>query len=468
MQFGGGNFLRAFADWMIDRMNKHGDFNAGVTVIKPTAGKTANLLNKQNGLYTVFLNGIKNGEVVSDYFLIDCIREEINPYTDYNKFMETAAIPDYRFIISNTTEAGITYDPESKLTDTPQKSFPGKLTAWLYKRFQNFNGDPEKGVIVLPCELIPENGSTLKNIILQHASDWELDKDFTDWIEIGSVFCNTLVDRIVPGFPTDKTEKITSDLGYRDNLTVEAEQYHFWAIEGPEKVQEAFPADQYGLNVIFTKDLAAYQTRKVRILNGAHTAMVPVGILSGLETVQETIENADTGRFVREAVFKEICPALDLPEKELTEFANDTIDRFRNPHLKHLLMSIALNSISKYKTRILPSLIGYARKTGTIPRRLSFSLAALIVFYSGKYNGRKIALKDDPEVLAFFQRKWKQTGLSFESIEKLVLSILEHKAFWGVDLTAIKGLPEKISCDIQNIRTKGIRQSLKDLNRSEK
>ena len=354
LQFGEGNFLRAFANWMIHEMNKKAGFDAGVVAVQPIDQGLIKMLNDQDGLYTIYLNGIKNGEAISEHEIIDCIQRGINPYTNYDDYLANAENSDLRFVISNTTEAGIAYNPEDKLDDAPQKSYPGKLTALLFKRFQTFNAS-DKGLIIIPCELIDRNGDNLKRIVLQYAADWNLGEEFVDWIEHDNIFCNTLVDRIVPGYPRDKMDAITAELGYKDNLVVEGEQFHLWVIEAPATVKEEFPSEACGLNVVFTNNMEPYRTRKVRILNGAHTTLVPVGYLYGIEKVRESLEDEVVGTFLKDAIFNEICPTLDLPEAELNQFANDVLDRFRNPYLEHALMSISLNSVSKFKTRVLPS-----------------------------------------------------------------------------------------------------------------
>ena len=359
---------------MIHEMNKKAGFDAGVVAVQPIDQGLINMLNDQDGLYTIYLNGIKNGEAISEHEIIDCIQRGINPYTNYDDYLANAENSDLRFVISNTTEAGIAYNPEDKLDDAPQKSYPGKLTALLFKRFEAFKGASDKGLIIIPCELIDRNGDNLKRIVLKYASDWNLGEEFIDWIEHDNIFCNTLVDRIVTGYPRDKMDAITAELGYKDNLVVEGEQFHLWVIEAPETVKEEFPSEACGLNVVFTNNMEPYRTRKVRILNGAHTTLVPVGYLYGIEKVRESLEDDVVGTYLKEAIFNEICPTLDLPEAELNQFANDVLDRFRNPYLEHALMSISLNSISKFKTRVLPSVIEF------IKRKRSASRASVIFF----------------------------------------------------------------------------------------
>ncbi len=456
VQFGEGNFLRAFANWMIHEMNKKAGFDAGVVAVQPINQGLIKMLNDQDGLYTLYLNGIKNGEAISEHEIIDCIQRGINPYENPSDYIAIGENPDLRFVISNTTEAGIAYNTNDKLDDAPQSSFPGKLTALLYKRFQTFGGASDKGLIIIPCELIDRNGDNLKRIILQYADDWNLGNEFVEWINDDNIFCNTLVDRIVPGYPRDKMDKITEELGYKDNLVVEGEQFHLWVIEGPEAVKEEIPAEACGLNIVFTDNMEPYRTRKVRILNGAHTSLVPVGYLYGIDKVRESLEDEVVGSFLKDAIFEEICPTLDLPEAELNQFANDVLDRFRNPYLEHALISISLNSTSKYKTRVLPSVLEYIKRKGELPERLLFSLAALIAFYKGDRNGEVISLKDDQSALDFFETQWA-TG----NISTVAEATLKNVSFWGEDLTKYEGFLDAVTKNLENIVNNGMQEALK-------
>ena len=457
LQFGEGNFLRAFANWMIHEMNQKASFDSGVVVVQPIDGGLVSVLNDQDGLYTLYLNGIKNGKVTSEHQIIDCIQRGIDPYTDYNGYLANAENPNLRFILSNTTEAGISYNPDDQLGHAPQSSFPGKLTALLFKRYQIFDGDPEKGLIVIPCELIDRNGDNLKRIIITYANQWDLGQEFKTWIEDHCIFCNTLVDRIVPGYPKDKMDTITEELGYEDKLVVEGEQFHLWVIEGPEFLKEMIPAKESGLNIVFTDNMQPYRTRKVRILNGAHTSLVPVAYLYGIDYVRESLEDPVVGKFLQETIFDCICPTLDLPEDELMQFANDVLDRFRNPYLQHALISISLNSVSKFKTRVLPSLLEYIKRKNKLPGHLLFSLAALIAFYKGDRNGVAIPLKDDSKVLAFFTDQWAS-----DNLEQIVKSTLSKKEFWGLDLTQINDLEARVLLYLQNIVIHGMKKALDD------
>lgn len=455
IQFGEGNFLRAFADWMIHEMNSKASFDSGVVVVQPLNSGLVDVLNEQDGLYTLYLNGIVNGKAVSNHQLIDSIQRGINPYTNYGDYLVTAQNPNLRFVISNTTEAGIAYVAGDKLDDAPQKSFPGKLTALLYKRFQCFNGAANKGLIIIPCELIDRNGDNLKGIVLRYATDWGLGEGFKSWIEETNIFCNTLVDRIVPGYPKDKMGAITQEIGYKDQLVVEAEQFHLWVIEAPKSVGEEFPAEVSGLNIVFTDNMEPYRTRKVRILNGAHTTLVPVAYLYGIDRVREAIEDKLVGNFLKDALFNNICPTLDLPGEELIKFSSDVLDRFKNPYLEHELMSISLNSVSKFNTRVLPSVIEYIRRKNEFPHYLLFALSALIAFYKGERNGHDIVLNDDLSVLEFFKKTWRDN-----SPKDVAAKVLSNTDFWGTDLTMIEGLEKEVTEYLDSILKNGMKAAL--------
>jgi tagaturonate reductase len=372
---------------------------------------------------------MQDGEIFSEERLITCVSHVTNPYNDFERFLKCAENSDLKFIVSNTTEAGIYFDETDQDPTKLAESFPGKLTQFLYRRFKFFKGDDEKGLIFLPCELIEKNGDSLRKSMISYCDLWKLPSDFKDWIMVRNIFCNTLVDRIVPGFPKETIYEIQQTLGYEDNLVVQAEPFHLWVIEGPKIVEQLLPTQQAGLQVKFTDDLTPYRTRKVRILNGAHTTLVAVAYLAGLRLVKEAVHDDSIGAYIRNCIFKEIIPTLELPEDELIQFANDVIERFQNPFIKHELISIALNSISKFKVRVLPSILEYKKRTGQVPEGLLYSLAALIRFYKGDWQGQSIPLNDSPEVLEFFREAWKETDL-----EVIVRNVLSNESFWGQDL----------------------------------
>lgn len=459
LQFGEGNFLRAFVDWQIDELNNKTDFNGQVVVVQPRGqGKMARV-NKQDGLFTLLLQGLKDGKAVEERQVVNAISHGIELVEDYDSYLQLAHEPSLRFVVSNTTEAGIVFDETDRLLDCPAKSFPAKLTAFLYERFLAFNSAANKGLVILPCELIEKNGEQLKMHVLNYAKHWQLSSDFSEWIETANTFCNTLVDRIVPGQPANATE-VTQQLGYKDELLVAAEHYYFWAIEGPASLKEELPFTEAGLQTIFVDDLAPYRTRKVRILNGAHTAMTPVGYLYGLQTVSETIEHDVVGAFIKEMIFDEIVPVIEGNRAEIEAFADDVLARFKNPYIEHYLMSIAMNSISKFKTRNVPTLLTYYERNGTVPNKLAFSLAALFIFYRGQYEQETIALADDAAILACFNKEWACYTRTRESAQTLVTNLLRDELLWGVDLTQLEGLVSQVSDRLYDIERNGIKQAL--------
>lgn len=435
LQFGTGNFLRGFVDWVIDILNEKTDFHGDVQIVQPHGRLPAAELQAQEGLFHVITRGLQNAEVVETERLITSVRPAINPYLEYDQFLALADNPELRFMVSNTTEAGIFFDPQDSRGENVPVSFPGKLTALLHRRFVFFDGDPSKGLIHLPCELIEQNGQKLKQTILQYSELWSLGDEFEDWIIRHHSFCNTLVDRIVPGFPQENTEAIQQKIGFKDDLMVTAEPFHLWVIEGPESLEKELPVSRTGLDIHFVKDLSPYRTRKVRILNGAHTAMVPLAYLKGLRTVREAVEDSFIGEFLSKAIYNEIIPTLDLSKEELEKFAQDVIERFKNPFIKHQLKDIALNSISKFQVRVLPSLIEYYRQNKELPENLVMSFAALMVFYRGRYNGEELPVRDTEEVLAFFQQAWQN-----DDIETFIATVLSNTSLWNNDLSEIKGL----------------------------
>ena len=440
LQFGEGNFLRAFADWIFDQLNEHTEFNGDVQIVQPIAKGMGDLINEQEGLYHVVLKGLRDGKPVEEIRLIRSVRGVINPYEDFEAYLRTAENPDLRIVLSNTTEAGIVFNPEDTNPETLPASFPGKLAIWLYRRFTFFNSAPGKAITIIPCELIDRNGGKLREVIIQYIQLWKLPEAFLNWIEQHTTFCNTLVDRIVPGFPKENIDEIRKAIGFEDNLVVTAEPFHLWVIEGPDSVMDLLPTEKAGLEVLFVKDQAPYRTRKVRILNGAHTSIVPVAYLHGLRTVRDSVEDSFSGAFLKEAIHQEIVPTLDLPESELSQFAYSVIERFRNPFIRHELKSIALNSISKYKVRVLPSLLEYVGRFGKLPERLVFSLACLIRFYRGEWRGESLPVNDDDDILKFFQNLWS-TG----DTRKVSTRTLSNTAFWDHDLTAVPGLSDLVT-----------------------
>ena len=443
VQFGEGNFLRGFVDWMVDILNEETDFNGAIDIVQPRTPGGGEKVNIQEGLYHTWLVGLQNGQEINETRLITSVNRLVDPFIDYQAFLALAHNIDLRFIASNTTEAGIEFDPNDTDYTILPKTFPGKLTVLLFERFVKFDGAPSKGCIILPVELIDKNGDTLKETVINYIALWDLPVDFLDWIERHNYFCNTLVDRIVPGYPKEDEESIQARLGYCDELIVKGEPFHLWVIEAPDFVKKELPFSDLVLNVKFVNDLTPYRIRKVMILNGAHTAMVAYGYLNGCRTVKECLEKEPVASFVRNIIFEEIIPTLDLPNEELNSFANDVLERFQNPYIRHELLSIALNSIPKFKVRVLPSLLEYCKRKKKLPKNLVKAFAALIVFYKGEYGAQQIALKDDGYNIKFMADIWECGDLG-----KLVSEVLSNKKIWNQDLTAIPGLERELMVNI--------------------
>ncbi|MGJ3237130.1 MAG: tagaturonate reductase [Anaerolineae bacterium] len=460
VQFGAGNFIRAFVDWMIQRLNEETDFSSSVVVVKVTPNSKYDDLDAQDGLFYVHTEGIKNGEFITQTQRIDCISRTVYPYYNFDAYRALARQPQIRFLVSNTTEAGISYNANDQFADTPASSFPAKLTQFLYERYRHFEGASHKGCIILPTELVVDNGTQLRHMVLAYAKQWQLDSEFTDWITQHNHFYNTLVDRIVSGYPADKHDEILQKVGYNDDLLVMGEHYHSWVIEAPQSILTALPFDQSQLNVKIVDDVDPYRRIKVRILNGLHTTMVPIGYLMGLETVQESIEHPLLGQFLRDEATQEIIPSLDMPEDELRQFASDVFDRFRNPSVHHRLLSIAVNTSTKVKTRILPTIRTYHHQYNQLPQRAVLAMAAFIRFYKGEWQGDPIPLVDDENVIAWFKQQWQ----TCESHAVLVQRVLENTDLWDSDLSEITGLHAQLEAYLTQIDTSGIENILENLN----
>lgn len=458
MQFGEGNFLRAFVDWIIQRLNDDGAINAGVAVVQPMPFGRVKELKEQDGLYTLRLEGIDNGEEVKKSRVIDVIGDLINPFEEYERYLAYGESEDLQVIISNTTEAGIAVDPtDTNLTECP-KSFPGKLLALLKRRYDHFNGALDKGLAIVPCELIDNNGDELYRCLTELARINKMDEKFIEWLQKANHFTSTLVDRIVPGYPRNEIEEIKKETGYIDNNIVKGEIFHLWVLKKEPFVQKVLPADKTGLNVIFADSIKPYKQRKVKILNGSHTAMVPVAYLCGIDTVGEAVNDKTIGKFVRDFVFEEVNPTIDLPQAEMVAFANSVIERYKNPFIRHELMSIALNSTTKFRTRLLPTLEDYIRITGKLPQRLLFAFAALIEFHKGVRGNEKIALNDAPELLAHWAKLWAEFDGDYTALAKKALGWTEA---WEVDMNTLHpDLTATVAKYLQAIDTKGMKAAV--------
>lgn len=465
LQFGEGNFLRAFVDHFIDEMNEKAGFNGKVVLVQPRGGhpEITERFQAQDGLYTLILRGRENGRPAARTRVISCVSRCLDPKRDWAALLACAENADLRFIISNTTEAGIVYDPSCRLTDAPPASFPAKLTAFLHRRWRL--GLP--GFWILPCELNDHNGELLRDCILRYADQWALGGEFLSWLERENHICSTLVDRIVTGCPRGEAETIWNTLGYRDELLDTGEVFGAWVIEAPESLGAELPFEKAGLPIRLVKDHAPYKQRKVRILNGAHTSMVLAAYLAGQDIVRDCMEDGTIRRFLERTVHQEIIPTLDLPERELTEFAAAVTERFNNPYIDHALLSIALNSTAKWRARVLPSLTEYVRRRGALPACITFSFAAYLAFYRGGTErgegcliGRRgedtYEIRDDPWVLDFYNDHRNDDAPS------LVRAVISSERMWGGELAALKGFAAAVTADLERIDAVGMRQAMEE------
>ncbi|MGC3947249.1 MAG: tagaturonate reductase [Chryseolinea sp.] len=445
LQFGDGNFLRGFADWMIDILNENAAFKGSIATVAPLRRGRPSVSDPQEGRYHVVLRGLSNGERVDDVRLITCLDYYVNPYDEYDKFIEVADVPSLQLIISNTTEAGITFLADDINKDEAPDSFPAKVTQLLYRRFVTFDGDVSKGLTFLPCELIESNGDALRKIVLQYAQHWSLDSDFSNWVNTACTFTNTLVDRIVTGYPGDYAQEIAKRTAYHDERIVAAEPYHLWVIEAKEDINRVFPVAGSGLNVKFVSDLTPYRTSKVRILNGAHTAMTLVGYLRGLRTVREAVEDGWMSQFLERLIRDEVIPTIPLPESEVVQYAGAVFERFHNPEIRHELKSIALNSVSKFRARLLPTLLDQYNNTQKLPPHLIYAFASLIVFYRGHWKGESLPVSDSPEAITAFRACWHLPD------RPDVVGLLSNTSLWGTDLNTINNLSTQLSAEVSGI-----------------
>ena len=470
IQFGEGNFLRCFVDWIIYKMNRKTDFNSSVVVVQPIERGMVDWLNGQDCLYHVNLQGRLNGEVVNKLTRIDCISRALNPYTQNQAFMALADQPEIRFVISNTTEAGIAFDDSCQLTDAPASSYPGKLTQLLYRRYQTFNGAPDKGLIIMPCELIFLNGHHLKECIYKYIELWKDGfgadyEGFKKWFTDCCYVCATLVDRIVPGFPRKEIKEIQEKIMYADNLVVQGEAFHLWVIEKPENMsiealKAEFPAEKAGLNVLIAESEKPYHERKVTLLNGPHTVLSPVAFLSGINIVRDACNDPMVGKYIHKVQFDELMQTLNLPMDELQKFASDVLERFNNPYVDHQVTSIMLNSFPKYETRDLPGVKTYLERKGELQQGLVFGLAAIITYYKGgqREDGTPIVPNDAPEIMQMLTDLWA-TG----DTRKVAEGVLAAENIWHEDLNKIPGLTDLVTADLDKIQQLGMRGALETI-----
>ena len=465
LQFGEGGFLRAFVDYMIDIANEKGEFDGNIVIVKPIEFGNLDFFHQQDCQYTLELRGKENGEAKKVRRQITSVADAIGAVEDYDKFMDYAKSSDLRFIVSNTTEAGIVFDDTDDFNAKPPKTYPGKLTKFLYERFKAFDGASDKGLGMLPVELIDNNGPALKKCVFQFIKLWNLGDEFENWVTNACIFGSTLVDRIVTGYPRDEAEAIWEELGYRDNLLDTGELFALWVIESEKEFKDEFPLDKAGLPVIFTDNQKPYKERKVRILNGAHTSFVLASFLAGNDIVLESMEDKTIRTFMENTIFGEVIPTLSLPEEECKEFANAVIERFENPYVKHQLLSISLNSVSKWRARCKPSLTGYIEKKKALPKCLTFSIAALMAFYSatefaengtliGHRGDETYTINDSKDVLEFFAANCTKPTKEF------VDAYLSNESFHGEDMTKYEGLADAVAAYLDDIKANGMRNAI--------
>ena len=464
LQFGEGNFLRAFVDYMIDIANEKGEFDGDIVLVKPIEFGTLERFHEQECQYTVQLRGIVDGEAKRINRVVTSVTDVVDAYGEYEKYAEFAKLDTLRFIVSNTTEAGIVYDDTDKFELNPPKTYPGKLTKFLFERYKHFNGAQDQGLVMLPVELIDDNGIHLKECVLKLAKLWKLEDEFIAWINDACVFTSTLVDRIVTGYPRDEAEELCKEFGYQDNLIVTGEPFALWVIESARDISDELPLPKAGLPVIFTDNQKPYKQRKVRILNGAHTSFVLASYLCGNDIVLESMNDELILNFIKATIFDEVIPTLTLPKQELDEFAEAVLTRFNNPYVKHAHLSISLNSVSKWRARCMPSFLGYIEKEGKVPPHLTFSLAALMAFYTGTEirdkalighrDGQEYNIMDDAAVLEFFAAN------SGKEPKEFAHAVLANTDFWGQDLSALAGVEETIVSYLTDIRELGMRGTM--------
>lgn len=461
LQFGEGNFLRGFVDYMIDIANEKGLFNGGIVLVKPIPFGSLEQFPKQNYNYTVSLRGRVDGQPTVIERIVTSVEDAVDAYGEYDRYMAYAKLDTLRFVVSNTTEAGIVFDATDRYELTPPNSFPGKLTKFLHARWKHFHGDPSKGLVMLPVELIDDNGIMLHKCVLQLIDLWGLEADFKAWVENACVFTSTLVDRIITGYPRDEDQALWQKWGYEDRLIVTGEPFALWVIESAKDISEEFPLPKAGLPVIFTDNQKPYKQRKVRILNGAHTSFVPAAFLCGYDYVLDAMNDPMILTFMQKTLYDEVIPTLSLPKEDLMAFAEAVTGRFKNPYIKHALLSICLNSVSKWRARCMPSLLGYVEREHKLPEHLTFSLAALMALYHGGHlkdgaleclrDGQPYTLRDDAAVLAFFAENNQKPAA------ELTRMFLSSTDFFGQDLTQVPGLETAVATALEDVLARGMR-----------
>lgn len=453
LQIGEGRFMRGFVDWFIHRLNQDGAFAGGVVVVSPRASGAVHIraFAEQDGLFSVWLRGRSHGQVVDQREVVTAVSRVIDPYADWSSFMRCAELRDLNIVVSNTTEAGLIYQPERYQAGCYLTSYPAKLTAYLYHRYQYFAGDREAGLTIVPCELVEDNGSLLQEIVLHHGTDWGLSDDFMQWVRSANHFCNALVDRIVTGYPHELGREVNSDAcDYEDRLLTVAEPYFLWAIEADERLRREWSLPSATGLLYLVDDVGPFRRRKVRILNGAHTTLFAPAFLAGIQTVRAVVEDPVYGTFVRRAIDEEVLPLLCVKgdreqEQALMSFAAEVWERFRNPFIRHEIASLGHNGIAKIRARVVPSILDYAGRYGRSPRFLAISMAAHLLYYRNTHH--EWVIQDQVDWLAAMERVWN----SGADIMNIVSELLALQDVWGSALTSVPGLVQAVTTAITEI-----------------
>ena len=460
LQFGEGNFLRAFVDWMIDLSNEKDNKPGNVVIVQPIDVGLVDLINEQKGIYTLSMRGnTENGKKIENR-VIKSVSRGINPYADFKAYIDFVESEDLKYVVSNTTEAGISYHEEKFKEDRVQDSFPAKVAQLLYFRYKKYAGAEDKGLVFLPVELIDDNGYYLKKYVDQHIEDWGLEEEFKTWVDVANHFTSTLVDRIVTGRPSpEEAEEFAKENGYEDKLLVFSELFNLWVIEGDKNKAKDLGFEELPCNVIWTDNVDPYKKRKVRILNGGHTSTVPAAVIHGFDIVRDFMEDEVFKTYLNDLIDIEVIPNIDLPKEDLVKFKNEVFLRFNNPYVDHKLLSITLNSISKFNARCLPSIVDYYNESGQAPKHFAFALAALIRFYEiekngegyfGKdENGKEYPVNDDKELLELFAEKAKDDNY----IDEILASDI-----WEYDLEKLGDFKELVKKYYKDIKKKSIKE----------
>lgn len=461
VQFGTGAFLRGFVEFFVDSANRQGIFNGRIVAVGSTPSGRSDTLTAQNGLYTLVTEGIEHGDPVREMRVISALSRSLSAESQWNEVLKIARDPHIEIVFSNTTEIGIVLDETDSLSNgQAPKTFPGKLTAFLLERARHFGFSAESAVDVLPCELIEQNGQKLKGIVESLARSWKVEATFFEWIRDNVVFCDTLVDRIVSGSPDkERTQILSQELGYGDELITVCEPYRLFAIEPPagSHPRLGFASADAGINI--TNDVSPYRLRKVRILNGAHSIMAPLALLAGKTTVFDAMSDSGIRSFIEAMIFAEIVPCVDAPQAE--EFAREVLNRFSNPYLRHALFDITLHGTAKIGVRIVPSIATSQQRFGRVPELLTFGFAAFLYFMRGELQrDRGRAGLDVPKDLegSAIQDAW-QNVVDDSELDAFVKKICAL-AIWGVDLSAIPGYTDQVAADLRSIDRDGIRSAM--------